>query len=558
METPQDTTVDLLVIGGGTGMAAVLAGHEAGLKTLLVEKTDKLGGSTALSGGAFWVPGNAVLAEAGAADTTERIRTYLKAVVDGSAPAERSEAFVKHGPAAVDMLRRTTPLDLMWSKGYSDYHPEEPGGSPAGRTCESKPFDLSILGENRELLRGSGLKPPVPMPITGMDYRLMNLMRKLPFKAFPLIFRRVFKGLVGKVLFKKEYSAGGQALAGGLLAGVLRTNTPIWINTALKELIVEDGRVTGAIVENGGREITVQATKGVVLAAGGFDHNTEWRRKYQTETFQPSWTLGSPGNTGEAIEIATNNGADLAGMENVWWFPAVAPIGNGKATVMLAERSLPGSFIVDESGKRFINESCDYMTYGQIILQREQDGNPVGKTFIVFDQEYRDSYVFATQVFPKQPLPQKWYDEGIAFKGNTPAELARAAGLPVDAVEDTFRNFNVMAANGLDEDFHRGESAYDRYYGDPTVTPNPNLRPLSSGPFYAVEIVLGDLGTCGGVVADDRARALRADGSVIDGLYAIGNNAANAFGSTYPGAGATIGQGVVYGYIAARDAAGVL
>ncbi|MGJ3507491.1 3-ketosteroid-delta-1-dehydrogenase [Enemella sp. A6] len=558
IETPQDTTVDLLVIGGGTGMAAVLAGHEAGLKTLLVEKTDKLGGSTALSGGAFWVPGNAVLAEAGAADTTERIRNYLNAVVDGSAPAERSEAYVNHGPAAVDMLRRTTPLDLMWSKGYSDYHPEAPGGSPAGRTCESKPFDLSILGENRELLRGSGLNPPVPMPITGVDYRLMNLMRKLPFKAFPLIFRRVLKGLIGKVLFKKEYTAGGQALAGGLLAGVLNTNAPIWINTGLKELITEDGRVTGAIVEHQGREITVKATKGVVLAAGGFDHNVEWRRKYQTETFQPSWALGNPGNTGESIEIANNTGADLGGMENVWWFPAVAPVGNGKATVMLAERSLPGSFIVDSSGNRFVNESCDYMTYGQVILQREKDGNPVGKTFIVFDQEYRDSYVFATQVFPKQPLPQKWYDEGIAFKGRTPAELARAAGLPVDAVEATFRNFNVMAANGLDEDFHRGESAYDRYYGDPTVTPNPNLRPLSTGPFYAVEIVLGDLGTCGGVVADDRARALRPDGSVIEGLYAIGNNAANAFGRTYPGAGATIGQGVVYGYIAARDAAGVL
>lgn len=558
IETPQDTTVDLLVIGGGTGMGAVLAAEEAGLKTLLVEKTEFLGGSTALSGGAFWIPGNAVLAEAGAADTTERIRTYLASVVGDSAAPERSDAYVKYGPATVDMLRRQTPLDLMWSKGYSDYHPENPGGSPAGRTVESKPFDLSILGENRDVLRGSGLKAPVPMPITGVDYRLMNLMRKMPTKAWPRIFRRVLQGMIGKFLFKKEYAAGGQALAGGLLAGVLATKASIWLQTGLKELIVENDRVTGAILEHEGREVTVKATKGVVLAAGGFDHNVEWRRKYQTETFQPGWALGNPGNTGETIQIAQQVGAAIAGMENVWWFPAVAPIGDGKAMVMLAERSLPGSFIVDSNGKRFVNESCDYMSYGQVILQREKDGNPVGKTWIIFDQEYRDSYVFATQVFPKQPLPQRWYDAGIAHKANTPGELARAAGLPVEAVEETFRKFNVGAAVGNDDEFHRGESAYDRYYGDPTVEPNPNLRPLATGPFYAVEVVLGDLGTCGGVLADDRGRVKREDGSVIDGLYAIGNTAANAFGASYPGAGSTIGQGLVYGYIAARDAAGVL
>jgi hypothetical protein len=222
---------------------------------------------------------------------------------------------------------------------------------------------------------------------------------------------------------------------------------------------------------------------------------------------------------------------------------------------MLAERSLPGCLIVDQRGKRFANESCDYMSFGQRVLELERSGNPVESMWIVFDQKYRNSYVFAAELFPRMAIPQCWYDAGIAWRADSFAELAKRMALPVEQFGTTMQHFNTEADAGVDSDFHRGESAYDRYYGDPTITPNPNLRPLRNGPFYAVKMVLSDLGTCGGLRADARARVLREDGTAIDGLYAIGNTAANAFGATYPGAGATIAQGLVYGYIAAMNAA---
>jgi succinate dehydrogenase/fumarate reductase flavoprotein subunit len=222
---------------------------------------------------------------------------------------------------------------------------------------------------------------------------------------------------------------------------------------------------------------------------------------------------------------------------------------------MLAERSLPGSFIVDQNGRRFANESSDYMSFGQRILELERAGSRVEDMWIVFDQIYRNSYVFAAQLYPRMALPQSWYDAGVAQRANNFRELATKMGVPVEQFTDTAARFNESAFAGEDADFGRGRSAYDRYYGDPTISPNPNLRPLVKGPFYAVKMVLSDLGTCGGLRADDRARVLREDGTVVDGLYAIGNSAANAFGTTYPGAGATIAQGLVYGYIAATDAA---
>ncbi|MGW5321866.1 3-ketosteroid-delta-1-dehydrogenase [Rhodococcus pyridinivorans] len=551
----QDTTVDLLVIGSGTGMAAALTAHEVGLSALLVEKSAYVGGSTARSGGAFWVPANPVLTAAGSGDTVERGHTYVRTVVDGTAPVERGEAFVDNGVATVEMLQRTTPMKLFWAEGYSDYHPELAGGSAVGRSCECLPMDLSVLGEERGRLRPGLMEASLPMPTTGADYKWMNLMLRVPHKGFPRIFKRLAQGVAGLAV-KREYVAGGQAIAAGLFAGVLKAGVPVWAETSLVRLLTDGDRVTGAVVAQNGREVTVTARRGVVLAAGGFDHDMEMRRKFQSERLLDHESLGAETNTGDAIKAAQEVGADLALMDQAWWFPAVAPTRPGKPPmVMLAERSLPGSFIVDQTGRRFTNESSDYMSFGQLVLERERAGDPIESMWIVFDQKYRNSYVFAAGVFPRRPLPEAWYEAGIAHRGTTAAELAASMGVPVDTFAATFGRFNEDAAAGTDSEFGRGGSAYDRYYGDPTVQPNPNLRPLTHGPLYAVKMTLSDLGTCGGVRADERARVLREDGSPIAGLYAIGNTAANAFGHRYPGAGATIGQGLVFGYIAARDAA---
>ena len=549
-----DTTVDLLVVGSGTGMAAALAAHECGLTVLVVEKSSYVGGSTARSGGALWLPASPVLDEKNAGDTVERAETYLQSVVAGSAPAERSAGYLRNVTATVDMLRRTTPIRLSWAKDYSDYHPEEPGGTAAGRTCECRPLNSAVLGAYRSRLRPGVMEVNIPMPTTTADYRWMNLMARVPRKGIPTIAKRLGQG-VGGLLLGRRYVAGGQALATGLFAGALRAGIPIWTDTELQRLSTDGGRVIGAVLSHGGREVTVTARRGVVLAAGGFDHSMAMRWKFQSESLGEHMSLGAETNTGEAIHAAQELGAAADLMDQAWWFPAVAPLPGGSPSVLLAERSLPGSLIVDQNGTRFINEATDYMSFGQCLLKRERSANPVESMWIVFDQKYRNSYVFAGGLFPRMSIPQSWYEAGIAHRSHDPAELADKIGVPKSQFTTTLTRFNEMSRTGHDADFDRGSSAYDRYYGDPTITPNPNLRALDKGPLYAVKMVLSDLGTCGGLRADDHARVLREDGTAIKGLYAIGNTAANAFGTTYPGAGATIAQGLVYGYIAAHDAA---
>lgn len=548
----EETTVDVLVIGSGTGMAAALAAHEKGLSALVVEKTGYVGGSTARSGGAFWIPGNDTLRAAGAPDTREAAREYLRAVVGGGAADRRWEAFLDHGRDAVAMLARATPMRFFWARGYSDYHPENPGGSPLGRTCECSPFDASVLGTERARLRPGVLEAPVPMPVTGADYKWMNLMTRTPLRSWPRIIRRAAQG-IGGVALRREYMAGGQALAAGLFAGLIRAGVPVWTRTSLVELTTTGGRVTGAVVEQDGRRVVVTARRGVVLAAGGFDHDLPMRHEHQSDQLE-GVSLGAEGNTGDGIAAGRELGGGTALMEEAWWFPAVAPIGDGAPAVLLAERSLPGSLMVDRTGSRFLNEADDYMSFGQEVLRREFAGSPVGDMWLVFDQGYRNSYVLAGTVFPRMPLPRSWYEAGIAVCADDERELATRMGVPAETFAATLERFNRLAESGNDYDFRRGESAYDRYYGDPTVTPNPNLRPLS-GTLYAVRVVLSDLGTCGGLTVDERARVLREDGAAIPGLYAIGNTAANAFGHRYPGAGATIGQGLVFGYVAAQELA---
>ena len=550
----EDLTVDLLVVGSGTGIAAALTAHEAGLTALIVEKSSYVGGSTARSGGALWLPASQILEEKGAGDTMGRAATYLRSVVAGSAPADRADGYLRSITGTVEMLRRTTPIRLSWAKDYSDYHPELPGGSRDGRTCECRPLNAAILGKHRARLRPGVMEVKIPMPTTTADYRWMNLMVRIPRKGLPTIAKRLAQG-VGGLALGRRYVAGGQALAAGLFAGALRAGIPIWTDTTLKQLTYDGDRVTGAVLGHDGHEITVTARRGVVLAAGGFDHNMAMRSKFQSESLGQHFSLGADTNTGDAIHAAQDVGAAIDLMDQAWWFPAVAPLPGASPSVMLAERSLPGSLIIDQSGTRFANEAMDYMSFGQLVLERERSGHPVESMWIIFDQKYRNSYVFAGTLFPRMAIPQSWYETSIAYRSDDLGDLAEQIGVPSTSFMTTMTRFNEMSHAGYDADFGRGHSAYDRYYGDPTIGPNPNLRALDKGPFYAVRMVLSDLGTCGGLRADDRARVLREDGSAIGGLYAIGNTAANAFGNTYPGAGATIAQGLVYGYVAARHAA---
>jgi succinate dehydrogenase/fumarate reductase flavoprotein subunit len=383
--------------------------------------------------------------------------------------------------------------------------------------------------------------------VSGTTYRWLNLVARKP-KGAATAARLLGLG-VGGLAIRREYIAGGGALAAGLFAGVRAAGIPVWFEAPLTDLVVDAGRVAGVVVERDGRPVTVRAERGVILAAGGFDRNAEWRHRYQSEQLDTSWAFGNPANTGEVIGLAQSVGADLAFMDEAWWFPAV-PVPGPMPGTLLAERSLPNQIIVNQQGRRFMNEALNYMSAGHELIAQDL---PV---WMVLDQTFRNRYLFGAGLFPRQPFPQAWYDAGVVRRADSIEALAHALGMP--DLPATVERYNLLAGSGRDDDFHRGDSAYDRYYGDPTITPNPCLGPISKPPFYAVKVVPGDLGTCGGVRADGFARALRADGSVIEGLYATGNCAGNAFGRVYPGPGATIGQGLTYGYLAARHAAGML
>ena len=550
--TAKDLEVDVLVVGAGTGMVAALAAREKGLSVLIVEKTPLVGGSTAKSGGAVWIPGSVAIARGKGETSRQSAASYLKALVGNDSPKARYEAYLEQGPAAMDMLERMTKLRFNWIKGYADYQQGQPGSSALGYSCESKPFDKNRLGEDLGRFRSSDLGTAVPMAVTAADYRWFNLMLKRPLIAGPKILKRLVQGIGGRLL-GKNYVALGEAFAAGLFDGVRRAGIPLWTRTKVVELIMEGERVAGAIIEQDNVRHRITARRGVILATGGFDHNLPMRQKYQSASLTADYSLGAEGNVGDGIHLGRAAGADLRLMEESWWYPAGASVERFP-TVLLAERFLPGSLIVNDKGERFLDEALSYMSFGQVCLRHEKEGNPVGQMWFIFDQTHRNSYLFAGGILPYAPLPQAWYDAGILVKANGPVELARAMGLPEDKFVATLEKYNADCKAGKDSQFNRGENANDNYYGDPTIKPNPNLRPLS-GVVYAMKLVLSDLGTCGGLAADEHARVQRPDSQTIPGLYAIGNTAGNAFGRTYPGAGATIGQGMTFGYIAAQHIA---
>ena len=542
---------DVVVAGSGAaGMTAALTAADLGLSVVVVEKAGSFGGSTARSGGGIWAPGNAVLRAAGVTDTPDQARAYLAHVAGADVPAELREAFLEHGPAMLDLVLARTPLRLAWVPGYADYYPEAPGGLARGRSVEPVPMDSRRLGGELARLARPYLPTPDWVAITQADYRWLSLGPRHP-RAILAGARVAGRAARGRVTGHRMLSLG-QALAAGLRAGLLRGGVPVWLDTPMTGLEVRDGRVTGIRATRDGEPVTVRARRGVLIATGGFERNEEMRRRYQREPGGPQWTTGAPGNTGDGILAGLTLGAATGLMDDAWWGPSIALPGG--PYFCLAERSLPGCLLVNGAGQRFVNESAPYVDAVHAMYDGNTPENPHIPAWLVFDQRYRDRYVFAG-LPPGRALPRRWYAAGSVVRADDLAGLAQAAGVAADGLAKTVTRFNEFAAAGRDEEFGRGESAYDRYYGDPRCRPNPNLAPLARPPFYAARIVPGDLGTKGGLRTDSRARVLREDGTPIPGLYAAGNASASVMGHSYAGAGATIGPAMTFGYIAARTMA---
>jgi 3-oxosteroid 1-dehydrogenase len=554
-EVTAGTVYDVVVVGaGGAGMTAALAAARQGLDTLLVEKSSYFGGSTARSGGGVWIPGNYALRDAGEADDLTReiaeSKRYLDAIVGDVVPKERRDTYIERGAEVMDFVRENTPVRFRWVPQYSDYLPEAPGGRPRGRSVEPVPLNAKFLGDELDRLHPPYGKAPANLIVTQADYRKISLgLRTLrgPLTMLRILFTRVVSMLLGKKMY-----AMGNALAIGLRKGLLDAGVPVEYDTELTDLVIENGRVVGIAVLQDGKPREIRATRGVILGSGGFEKNLEMREKYQPAPTSVDWTTGAESNTGGGILAGVTAGGQLDLMDDAWWGPTI-PLPNGP-WFCLAERNLPGSIIVNGAGKRFMNEALPYVEAVHEIYRGEETGVTHVPSWMVIDQRYRNRYLFAG-LSPRQPFPGHWYKSGAIKKASTIAELADQIEVPAEALTATVERFNRFAETGVDEDFHRGESAYDQYYSDPTVKPNPSLHRIDHGPFYAVKIVPGDLGTKGGLVTDERGRVLRADGSVVEGLYAAGNCSSAVMGNTYAGPGATIGPAMTFGYLAALDIA---
>jgi 3-oxosteroid 1-dehydrogenase len=540
--------VDVVVAGSGAaGMTAALTAAHLGLSALVIEKAGSFGGSTARSGGGIWAPGNSVLRAAGVADTPEQARAYLAHVAEG-VPAARREALLEYGPEMLGLVLAKTPLRFAWVPGYADYYPEAPGGLSAGRSIEPVPLDgRRVLGA--ELGRLARPYLPSPVAITQAEYRWLSLGRH-PRGVRAAV--RVAGRAARARLRGQRVLSMGQALAAGLRAGLVASGVPVWLDTPLAGLEVAGGRVTGVRATRDGELLQIRARRGVLIATGGFERDEQMRRRYQRGPIGTEWTTGAAGNTGDGIRAGLDLGAATGLMDDAWWGPSIALPGG--PYFCLAERSLPGCILVNGAGQRFVNESAPYVDAVHAMYHGNTPENPHIPAWLVFDQRYRDQYVF-TGLPPRKALPRRWYAAGSVVREGSLADLAAAAGVDADGLVKTVTRFNEFAAAGKDEDFGRGDSAYDRYYGDPRCRPNPNLAQLARPPFYAARIVPGDLGTKGGLCTDEHARVLRADGTPIEGLFAAGNASAAVMGHSYAGAGATIGPAMTFGYIAARTMA---
>ena len=558
-----DREVDVLVVGsGGGGMTAALKARADGLDVLVVEKSPQFGGSTALSGGGIWVPGAPSQRRAGYSPPPDDVFEYLKEITGGLVGDARLRQYVHSAPEMMEFLEKTSPwFEFVWKPGYADYYPELPGGSELGSTINVPEIDLRKLGdEERNLLTPLALAPK-GIWFAPKDLRLFYQVRQ-SWRGKAVLLKLVWRMFRARV-FGDRMAAIGQSLMARMRLALKAQDIPLWLSAPMAELITDvDGKVVGAVVERDGVTQRIGARHGVILATGGFDHDMAWRRQHLPE-LEKDWSFGNPAAMGDGIRAGEKVGGSSDLLDEAWWFPAIC-WPDGRLQFMLNERMMPSQFVVNGAGERFINEAAPYMDFAHAMIDGQRTGVSHIPCWLVTDIRSFHRYVVAGHLpIPKVPfapvptgrkIPKAWLESGVVKEGSSFEALAAEIGVPAEQLRRTAERFNQLARAGHDDDFNRGDSAYDNYYGDPTL-PNPNLYPLGEPPYYAFQIILGDLGTSGGLRTDEYARVLRDDDSVIAGLYATGNTTAAVMGRSYAGAGATIGPAMTFGYVAAKHIA---
>ncbi|MDA7419015.1 FAD-dependent oxidoreductase [Xenophilus arseniciresistens] len=555
---------DVLVIGAGAGgLSTAITARKNGLDVVVVEKEPVFGGTTAFSGGVLWIPLSAHAKKAGHADSREQVIRYMQAETGRWYDAPAVEAFIDKGPEMVDFFERETEVRFIPTL-YPDYHPDAPGGVDIGRSILAAPYDIRGLGADMARLR-----PPLKtITFIGMMFNSANADLKhffrftRSFTSFAYVVRRLLNHLKELVLYRRGiHVTSGNALAARLAKSALDLQIPIRTSSPAQELIVEGGRVVGALVKGPEGLQRVLARKGVVLAGGGFSHDRA-RIAGAYEHLRAGGEHFSPvpkGNTGDGARMAERVGGrvDIRFSAPAAWMPtSKVPLGNGEygAFPHLLDRYKPGIIGVLGNGQRFTNESNSYHDVGAAMVAAGQ-GRETGM-WLICDQATISKYGLGyakPAPMPLGPLVRN----GYLVKGATLRELAQNAGIDPDGLEQTVRSYNEGAVHGEDRQFGRGTTSFNRYLADPDNKPNPCVAPVGKGPYYALRLVMGDLGTFDGIATDVVGRVLDAQQAPIEGLYAVGNDRASVMGGNYPGAGITLGPIMTFGYITGRYLAGL-
>ncbi len=556
MDPSWDASADLLVVGsGGGGMTAAIVAADRGLDVLVIEKGKVYGGSTAMSGGALWIPNNHLMQRSGLVDSPEDSMSYLKTLTAGRVPDDRLLAYNEAAPKLLSHLEQRTDVRFRIVPGYSDYYPRVGGARPGGgRTVEPVPFNALRLGSLRHQMR--------PLP---RQARLLGRLMATAYDAHMMLDTslrgrlwavRVFGSyLVNPFRFLAKTDTRltlGNALIGRLRLSMKKRSISLWLNTPAIRLIMENGRVAGIEAKREGKTVSIRADRGVLLAAGGFPHNRAMRQRYEPAELSKALSMACPDNQGDAVQMGIEAGAALDLMDEAWWMPVSMVPGDTVPQMILIERSLPGCIMVNKEGRRFTNEAAPYIDVVKDQYANNLETGAAIPAYMIMDSRFRSKY-------PTSPMlpgftPSKYIENGYMKKAGTLEDLARQCGIDIRGLSTAMERFNTYAATGRDPDFDRGSTPIDRFYGDAAVKPNPCLAPIDRPPYYAIEIWPGDLGTKGGLVTDRHARVLQQDGSPIQGLYATGNCTASVMGTSYAGAGATVGPAMVFGYLAALHA----
>jgi 3-oxosteroid 1-dehydrogenase len=552
-----DHSVDLLIVGSGSGgMAAAIRAKDLGADVLIIEKTEQYGGSSAMSGGSLWIPCNHLMAEDGIVDDSPaEALEYLMNITEGEVPQDKLERYIEQSSVMLKYLHDHARLSMFSMPEYCDYYPEAPGGKPGARACEPHRFDARLLGDDFYKMREPALQELIMGRISMSATEAHEILTGAPgYISLALkIGVRYCLDIVGRFKSKRDRSLTlGNALMGQLRLSLMDRNVPIWLECPFEEFIVEDGKVVGVVATKQGKRIRIEGKNGVLLAAGGFESNDEMRKKYLPNPTQADWTCANPGNTGEVIEKGAELGAGLGFMSGAWWGPVTVVPGEDRARMLVVEKGLPGSIMVNTKGERFLNESAPY---DDICKDSYRANSPDAVTvpcWFVFDAAFQKNYPVGPFI-PGMPITKSLKECGYILESDTVDGLAEKMGVDPAGLKASVEKMSGYAKDGKDPEFGRGESAYDRYYGDATVEPNPCLGPIETAPYYAIEIYPGDLGTRGGLNVDRDARVIKETGEVIDGLYAVGNCSAAVMGPTYPGAGGTIGPAMTFGFVVAEN-----